>query len=100
MDVSNFLEESSLAKIIKLPSRIVLDRPGLSPQDVMAIRKRGEYSPVPSKNGICEMEVNGEILAEGRIIKKRNGYYFKVLRINSIEVNDRSKPDNGKETEQ
>ena len=75
----NFLVESKMAEKIKLDTKVVIQRTTLSPQDLIRIQKAGEYGPVPFKEQICELEAGGQVLAKGKIVKKRGEYYFKVI---------------------
>jgi hypothetical protein len=79
--IDRFLAESALAEKIKLPARVVIKRTSLSSQDVVDIRAAGEYGPVPAGEEICELEIGGRRIATGKIVKKRGGYFFKVLEL-------------------
>ena len=76
-----FLESSPLARKIKLPTRIVVQRTRLSPGELLDIRERGEYGPVPRDGRICELETGGEVIASGKIVRRRGRYWFKVLEV-------------------
>ena len=71
---------ASLAKKIKLESRVVVHRVDLSAEDIINIKKHGKYGPIPDSKRICELEVNGNVIAQGKIIKKHGEYYFKILK--------------------
>ena len=73
----SFLQDSPLARRIKLPARIIVQRTSLSPGELMQIKEQGDYGPVPGEEEICELEVGGEVIARGKIVKKRGEYYFK-----------------------
>ena len=74
----SFLQDSPLARRIKLPARIIAQRTSLSPGELMQIKEQGEYGPVPSGEQICELKVGGVVIARGKIVKKRADYYFKI----------------------
>jgi hypothetical protein len=78
--LQDFLEKSEIAQMVKLNSRVVLQRMILSPGDIVSIKKQGEYGPIPKEEELCEFVAGGQVLANGRIVKKRGKYYFKVLK--------------------
>jgi hypothetical protein len=87
--VHRFLSESPLAEKIKLPARVVITRLELSPHDVNGIRAAGAYGPVPANGEICELEIGGRRIAQGKLIRKRGGTFFKVIRpLNGSEIKE------------
>ena len=83
--LEEFLEKSAIAKIVKLDSKVVLQKTMLSPKDISVIRKNGTYGPVPDEEKTCELVVGGQVLANGTIVKKRGRYYFKVTLLKKEE---------------
>ena len=81
--VSQFLEQSVMAERVKPESRVVVHRTRLSPAELLGLKKRGSLGPVQKKEMVCELEVNGTVLAEGRIIRSGGEHYFKVTKIKS-----------------
>jgi hypothetical protein len=84
-----FLENSLVARRTTLPARLVLRREHVTPRQVLALRERGEYRldrPVVS----AELEVGGQVLAEGEIIEREGRRYFRIagLRTGAPEVSD------------
>ena len=77
--LKSFFENSAIAKKIKLKSRIIIQRTSLSPREVLAIREKQKYGPIPKQEKLCELEVGSQILARGKIVRKKGEYYFKVL---------------------
>ncbi|MBA7682456.1 hypothetical protein ES703_90806 [subsurface metagenome] len=69
---------SPVAEKVKLDTRIVLHRTRLSPEDMAVIRQSKEYGPIPREQEVCELEVGGQVIARGRIIRKKGAWYFKV----------------------
>jgi hypothetical protein len=76
-DVKRFLEESPLAARVRLPTHIIVQRLTLSPDAVGGIIERGSLAPGGQR--ICELEVGGQCLARGRIVRRRGRCYFKVI---------------------
>ncbi len=74
-----FCDNSPIAEKVKLKSRIIIQRTSLTPQEVLTIRENQKYGPIPKQEKFCELEVGGQVLASGKIIKKKGEYYFKVL---------------------
>jgi hypothetical protein len=71
-----FLEDSPIAEKVRLESRVITHRRVLSPRDLVN-KSDGEY--IASSDEVCELEVGGQILAKGKIVRKRGVYFFKVL---------------------
>ena len=64
------------ATAAQMPTRV--QRTALSPAEIAGMKNSGEYGPIPREEEVCELEVKGEVIARGRIVKKRGEYYFKV----------------------
>ncbi len=77
--LKSFFENSSIAEKVKLRSRIIIQRTSLTPREVLAIREKQKYGPIPKQEELCELEVGGQILARGKIIRRKGEYNFKVL---------------------
>jgi len=84
-ELKRFLEESPIATKVSLPSGLVLRRLSLSPEDVESIVESGDFSPAGSPKGspigdeVCELEAGGQLIARGRIVRRRGKAYFKVV---------------------
>ena len=76
MSIESFLRDSPPAERIKLPTRIVVHSGELSSADVAAIKTAGQYTPADGR--VCELQVNGAILAREHVIRRRGRAYFKV----------------------
>jgi flagellar motor switch/type III secretory pathway protein FliN len=81
MELNDFLTDSPIAKRIKLPVNIVIHRTRFSPVEIVELKKKGKYDPIPGEEEICELEVNREVIARGNIVKKKGKYFFKVTDI-------------------
>jgi hypothetical protein len=73
------IRDDSIAGRVKLPTRVVIHRSTMSPSRLGELRSRGEYGPIPADQRVCELEVGGQILARGRIVRRGRRRYFKVL---------------------
>ena len=82
MEVTEFLEKSNTAQNIKLKGRVIVHRASYSPGDIRMIAGAGTYGPVPPEERVCELEVNGVVLATGKIVRKAGNYYFKIKEVN------------------
>lgn len=74
-----FLESSPLAERVRLKARVVLHRARLTPRGIRAIREAGRYGPIPRPEELCELEVGGQVVARGRIVRRRGECWFQVL---------------------
>jgi hypothetical protein len=81
MELNEFLTGSPIAKRVKLPAHIVIHRALYSPGEIIELKKKGRYDPIPGEEEICELEVNQEVIARGKIVKKKGKYFFKVTDI-------------------
>jgi hypothetical protein len=82
MDLNDFLARAPEAEKIRLPGRIIIHRNRYSPREIVAMRNSGTYGPVSPDEEVCELEVNGELLARGKFVRKAGEYYFKVTETN------------------
>jgi hypothetical protein len=92
-ELKRFLEESPIAAKVALPTGVVLRRLSLSPDAVQSIVESGGFSPgaaplgsaeglprgLPKGDEVCELEVGGQCIARGRIVRRRGKAYFKVV---------------------
>jgi hypothetical protein len=76
--VRDFLSKSPLAHRIKLPTRIMVQRTQVSSGRLVQIKKDGSYGPVPKEEEICELEVGGQVIARGKIVRRKGEFFFKV----------------------
>jgi hypothetical protein len=82
-NLKRFLEESPLASKVVLTTNIVIHRLKLSPQKVGQIMESGTFTP--SGDEVCELEIGGQTIARGRIVKRRGEGYFKVIEMRKGE---------------
>ena len=83
--LEKFLLNSSLAEQIRIEPKIIVQRTVIRPRDLLDIRKRQQYGPIPDKERICELEVGGQVLACGKIIRRRGEYFLKILEVSESE---------------
>lgn len=62
---------------IKLESNVVLQRKEFNTDELWELYHGSTFDLEPSK--IVELEVNGLVIAKGKIVKRRGEYYFKIL---------------------
>jgi len=62
---------------ISVPTRIIVHRSELSTAALGEIIQKGEY--VPSGGDVCELEAGGQVIARGRIVRRRGESCFKVM---------------------
>lgn len=82
MDLTDFFTHSLIAKKVKLPGKIVIHRTSYNPAEIAVMNKTARYGPISPEEEVCELEVNGEVIATGKIIKKAGEFYFKVKELN------------------
>ena len=80
--IQNFLEDSSVAKKVKVKGKIILQRMKLTANDIIKMKQNKSYGAIPKKEQICELEIGNQVLAKGKIVRKKGEYYFKVTHIN------------------
>ena len=64
---------------VTLPTRIIVNSTALSANGLAGIVEKGEYSP--SGGDTCDMEAGGQVLARGKIVRRRGRYFFKVVAV-------------------
>ena len=77
--LKEFLLDSSLAERIKVPIRVVVHHTKLTPEEIVVMKKGDSERLFPEAPMDCELHAGEETIARGKIVKKRGGYYFKVL---------------------
>ncbi len=83
--LNDYLKTSLIAESIKLEGNVILNRMQLSRTEIVQMQERGEFKSDFHKNSLYELEVNGLVVAMGKIVKKRGEYHFKVTEINKEE---------------
>jgi hypothetical protein len=62
---------------VTIPTRIIVNRLELTTAALAEILSKGELAP--TDEGTCELETGGQIIARGKIVRRRGRYFFKVL---------------------
>jgi hypothetical protein len=70
-------KQESILEHIALPTRIIVQRIDLSVTTLAEIVQRGELALEGGET--CELEAGGQVLARGKIVRRRGEHYFKVL---------------------
>jgi hypothetical protein len=71
---------------VKLPTRVIVHRSAMSAATLAAVVQKGELAPGDGR--ACELEAGGQVLARGRIVRRRGEWYFKVTE--TAEAEERS----------
>jgi len=61
---------------LTLPPRVIVHRAQMSAAALARVVQEGEYSPGDGET--CELAAGGQILARGRIVRRRGRWYFVV----------------------
>lgn len=78
-EISRFLSGSPVASNIRLPVTAVVERPELSAREIIEIRQQGEYGPVEVDGRLCEIEAGGQVIARGKVVRRRGRYFLKIV---------------------
>lgn len=70
-------KQKSLLDRILLPTRIIVNRIELTTAALADVVQKGELAPAGGDT--CELEAGGQVLARGKIVRRRGKYFFKVL---------------------
>ena len=62
---------------IQVATRIIVHRSEISTTALGEVIQKGEF--VPSGGEVCELEAGGQVVARGRIVRRRGESWFKVL---------------------
>jgi hypothetical protein len=69
-------KQGSILDTVKFPTRIIVQRIALTPAGLGALAQDGELA---AEGGVtCELEAGGQVIARGKIVRRRGGYFFKV----------------------
>lgn len=79
--IDSFLKTSYIAEKTKLDTNIIIQKTKLSAEELADLSNSQYHGPIPKKEQICELEIGGQNIAEGKIIKKNGEYYFKIIKI-------------------
>ena len=77
-NLNEFLDSAAIAKKVRLPSLIVLQRMGLSPREILAMGDAGSYTAALKNDSIVELQIGESIVATGIIIEESGESYFEV----------------------
>jgi len=69
-------KQAGMLDRVILPTRIIVNRVELTPTALAQVLQSGEISPGGSP--VCELEAGGQVLARGRVVKRRGTYWFEV----------------------
>ena len=69
-------KQGSILDTVKFPTRIIIQRISLTPAGLGALAQDGELTA--AGDVACELEAGGQVIARGKIVRRRGGYFFKV----------------------
>jgi len=81
-DLKRFLDESPLAASVSLPTTIIVHRSTMNPSDVERMIEQG--SVVPGGERTCDLEIGGQCVARGRVVRRRGEVWFKVTEMTPL----------------
>jgi hypothetical protein len=82
--MKNFLKQSALAQKIFVDTEVILSRSVLKPEDLERKLPSGEMELLLPQEGLYELEVHGQVIALGRIVRRWGQYFFKIKEINKL----------------
>lgn len=83
--LSDFLTHSPIAEQTKLPATVVIKRMHTSSAELLSIKEKGEFGPLVIDGKKCELEIGGQVVARGRIVRNRGKLHFRVTE-NMFEI--------------
>lgn len=69
--------QRSLFERITIPTRVIVNRLEFTTTALAETLAKGELAPAGEST--CELEAGGQIIASGKIVRRRGRYFFKVL---------------------
>jgi hypothetical protein len=69
--------QRSLFDRITIPTRVIVNRIELTTAALAETLSKGELAP--TGESACELEAGGQIMARGKIVRRRGRFFFKVL---------------------
>jgi len=79
--LEKFLTSSPMAGRIKLPGKVVIYRRNLSPGKLLNLCIKKTELNIPERDLVCELDIGGQVLACGKLVKKKDGLFFKKTKI-------------------
>ena len=76
--LQEFLRNSTVAELVKLPARVIVHRTRLTPAEIAQLQSGESSDKIPLNPTTCELVVGDEIIASGRIVRRRGMHYFRV----------------------
>jgi hypothetical protein len=64
---------------VRIPTRIIVHRLARTPEALADIVRTGTFAP--ADGAVCELEAGGKIIARGRIVRRRGGFFFNVREV-------------------
>ena len=80
MNQAEFFERFPLGQDLTVPTTIVLHRTRFSMKDLTRLAEEGKVE-VPQHKQV-ELELGGQVVATGILVKRRQGCFFQVQKLN------------------
>ena len=78
-DLQDFLQHSSIAERVVVPTRVVVHRTRLTTADIVELQNGDPGTHIPPQPTTCELATVDKVIARGKIVKKGGRTFFKVL---------------------
>ena len=77
-EFTRFLESSHIARTVRPDACVVMKRMRMSPTDLYRIKESGAYEAGVINTASCELEIGGQVVAVGKIVRRRKKSYLKI----------------------
>lgn len=92
-EIMEFLETSPIAQAIRLPGCVILKRTRMSPAELLGVKTKGIFEAGVVETTTCELEVGGQVVASGRILRRGRKSYLEITRVLFEEVRTKEERD-------
>jgi len=72
---------------------VILKRVRMSPAEILAVKTAGTFDAGVVDTATCELEVGGQMIATGRVLKRRGRSYLKITRVSLGSVGSEEEGD-------
>lgn len=78
-DLSTFFESSPIARNTRPYACVVLKRAKMSAAALVRLKEAGSYDAGSMDTRACELEVGGQVVARGKIVRRWGKSFLKIL---------------------
>jgi hypothetical protein len=82
---SEFLATSPIARAVSLPGYVILKHMLMSPAELFDAKAKGTFEAGDVDTDACELEIGGQLVATGRIVKRRGRSYLRITHVSPKE---------------